>query len=45
MSNGFARAASEKKTELEAVMAKRKCLEGKMKCLQEILILNIFLHI
>ena len=31
MSNGFKRAASEKEAELEAVMAKRKCLEDKRK--------------
>ena len=29
MANSFKRAASEKETELEAVMAKRKCLEQK----------------
>ena len=50
MSHSFKRAASEKETELEVVMAKRKCLENKRKkisweCLQEILIFNLFLHI
>ena len=31
MSHSFKRAASEKETELEVVMAKRKCLENKRK--------------
>ena len=50
ISNNFKSAAPGKETELEAVMAKRKRLEDKrknisQKCLQEILILNLFLHI
>ena len=50
LSRSFKMAASEKEIELEAVLAKRKCLEDKrknisQKCLQEMLVLNLFLHI
>ena len=50
MLNSFRRAASKKETEFEAALAKRICLEDKRKnisekCLQEILISNLFLHI